>query len=353
VRFCRSVLALSLVLACGPGKPSAFALSYAAAERAESAGRYEEAAQAYAAAAADPNAPPREQDHARLSSALVTAKAGDRAGAATQLRALAAGNSEVAGPAEFHLAVLLLESGDPTGWDALDHFLHAYPNTGLGLVAFRRRLRHEDEGGPAQALAWLRAMAPGVAGSDLEEYVAYFTAERLADTGQTAEALAAFQDVATRFPYPKAHFDDALYRASELAEAQGKPQDAVALLERMLAAREISSLPGTYNRPRFPDGTFRIAVLWRDKLGNPAKARDAFLRFVDDYPDSTKVDDALWEATKLAENDDARCALLARLLRSAPDSRYVPCVVERCKDLKRPAESHAPKDCHGYLEKRD
>lgn len=346
----RSVVALCLLFACGPGKPSAYALSYAAAERAESAGRYEEAARAYAAAATDVTAPLREQDHARLLSALLTAKASDRAGAATQLQALVAGKGEYAGPAGYHLAVLLLESGDPSGWDALERFMRAYPNTGLALVAFRRRLRHEDEGGPARTLAYLRALAPAVQGSDLEEFVAYFTAERLADSGKTAEALAALETVATRYPYPKAHFDDALYRASELAEAEGHPDEAVALLERMLAARETSSPPGTYNRPRFPDGAYRIAVLWRDKLGNPGKARDAFLRFVDDYPDSTKVDDALWEAAKLAGTDDARCALLARLVRAAPDSRYVPCAVARCKDLTRPTESRAPKDCHGYLE---
>lgn len=347
----RGVLAFVLLLACGNGKPSVFATSYAAAERAESAGRYEEAARAYAAAAADVDAPPREQDHARLLSALLTAKAGDRAGAATLLRALAAGKSEYAGPAEYHGAVLLLESGDPSGWDALDRFLRTYPNTGLALVAFRRRLRHEDEGGPPQALAYLRALAPGVAGSELEEYVGYFVAERLADAGQTAEALAAFEALATRFPYPKAHFDDALYRASELAEALGKPEDAVALLVRMLAEREASSLPGTYNRPRFPDGAFRIAVLWRDKLGNAEKAREAFLRFTDDYPDSIKVDDALWEAAKLTENEGARCAILARLVRSSPDSRYVPCVVARCKEVTRPGTSRAPNECHGYLEK--
>ena len=349
----RGVLAFALLLACGSGKPSVFATSYAAAERAESAGRYEEAAQAYAAAAADVDAPPREQDHARLLSALLTAKAGDRAGAATLLRVLAAGKSEYAAPAEYHLAILLLDSGDPSGWNALDGFLRAYPNTGLALVAFRRRLRHEDEGGPLQALAYLRALAPAVAGSELEEYVAYFVAERLADAGQTAEALAAFEAVATRFPYPKAHFDDSLYRASELSEALGKPAEAVALLERMLAERETSSLPGTYNRPRFPDGAFRIAVLWRDKLGNAEKAREAFLRFTDDYPDSIKVDDALWEAAKLSENEGARCTLLARLVRSAPDSRYVPCAVTRCKDVTRPSGSQAPKDCHAYLEKRD
>ena len=347
----RGVLALSLLLACGPAKPSAFALSYAAAERAESAGRYEEAAQAYAAAAADVSAPVREQDHVRLLAALVTAKSGDRAGAATLLRALATGKGEYAGPAEYHLAVLLLEGGAPEGWDALDRFMRGHPNTGLGLVAFRRRLRHEDEGGPAQALAYLRATAPGVVGSELEEYVAYFIAERLADAGQPADALTAFEDVATRFPYPKAHFDDALYRASELAEAQGKPADAVALLVRMLASRETSGPPGTYNRPRFPDGAFRIAVLWRDKLGDADKARAAFLQFTNDYPESTKVDDALWEAAKLTP-EEGRCAVLGKLLRASPDSRYVPCVVTRCKDLTRPAESRAPKDCHGYLEHR-
>lgn len=347
----RGVLTLALLLACGPGKPSVFAASYAAAERAESAGRYEEAAQAYAAAAADVGAPPREQDHARLLSALVSAKAGDRAGAATLLRALAAGKGEYAGPAEYHLAVLSIDSGDPSGWEALDRFLHGYPNTGLALVAFRRRLRHEDEGGPPQALVYLRALEPTVVGSELEEYVAYFIAERLADAGQTPEALAAFEAVATRFPYPKAHFDDALYRASELAEALGKPEDAIALLVRMLAERESSSLPGTYNRPRFPDGAFRIAVLWRDKLHDSEKAREAFLRFTDDYPDSIKVDDALWEAAKLTEHDAARCALLAKLVRAAPDSRYVPCAITRCKDLTRPASSRAPNECHGYLEK--
>jgi hypothetical protein len=43
------------------------------------------------------------------------------------------------------------------------------------------------------------------------------------------------------------------------------------------------------------------------------------------------------------------CDRLSTLASDFPDSRYVPCAMERCPGIKRPSKSKAPATCHGYL----
>lgn len=341
----------AIVVACAARAPSAYALAFAEAERAQNAGRYGEAADAFARAAGDPTQSQRDRDHASLLAAQMRARAGDRAGARAILETLAKSPTTYGGDAQFALAVLLVESGDPSGWPALDAYARAFPNVGSAIVAMRRRARHEDESGPAAALAYLDGLAPAVKGTELEEFVLYERAERLARLARNEEALAAFLDLATRFPYPGPHFDDALYRASELDEQLGRYDDALRELRRMLAEREPSDKPGTYERPRFHEAGFRIAVLLRDRIGDKKAARAAFLDFASDFENAQTRDDALWQAARLSESDADRCKTLGELLSVRPDSRYVPCAIARCPSLTRPEKSLAPPTCHAYLER--
>src|SRR5205823_37084 len=81
-----------LLAACG-GAVSPYASKFAGAERAQSAGRYAEAAAQYDAAAGE-EAKPREKEHAAYLGALMHVRAGDVAGGAKILAALGAGNGE-------------------------------------------------------------------------------------------------------------------------------------------------------------------------------------------------------------------------------------------------------------------
>jgi tetratricopeptide (TPR) repeat protein len=179
--------------------------------------------------------------------------------------------------------------------------------------------------------------------------VAFEIGESLAKQNKLDEARAQFIAVATKFPYPGEYFDDALWRASEIDEKLGHIPDAIADLEKMLAVVEYSTLPGTYIRPRFPDAQWRIAELYRDKVSDKTKAIAAFARYIDMFSNSLRRDEALWQEAKLTDDAGASCDLLAKLVKTSPDSRYVPCALSRCAKIQKPKDSHAPKTCHAYI----
>ena len=337
----------SAILACGGAAPTAYARHFAAGERAETAGRHAEAASAFDAASRD-RASPRERAHAAFLAALEQIRSGDVSGGAARLEAIGKTHGEHAAEARWQLVSLDLATKNPTATKELDDLLRAFPNEGVAYPALHARLRiARDSGGEAEALAVLRALEPAVAGTDSAPRVANEIAESLAKLRKTAEARDAFVEVARKFPYPGEYFDDALYRASELDQELGKNEDAVADLDRMLSVMESSTLPGTYIRPRFPDAAWRIAVLERDALHDDAKAIAAFERYVDLFPNDIRRAEALWNAGKL--RGDHACDDWSRIVSIAPDSRYVPCVAERCKDVSIPKKSDAPKTCHAYI----
>ncbi len=334
--------------------PSSYAVHFAAGERAETAGRHDEAARAFEAASRDP-ASAREKDHAAFLSALEMVRAGDVAGGAKKLDALARARGEHAAQARYELITLDLKTNPSDAQKELDDFVRTFPNDGLAYPALEARLRlARDAGGEVEVLAVLHALEPAIAKTESAARVAYEIAESLSKLGRLDEARAAFASVATNFPYPGEYFDDALYRASEIDETEGRFADAVADLEQMLSVLETSVWPGSYVRPRFPDAAWRIAILYRDKIGDQAKALGAFERYESTFPNATRRDEAMWQEAKIigASGDaSAACSRLAKLVRSEPDSRYVPCVTLRCANIERPKESHAPKRCHKYLER--
>jgi tetratricopeptide (TPR) repeat protein len=339
--------AVLLLLGACAGAPSAYVRHFAAGERAETAGRHGEAASAFDAASRD-QASPRERAHAAFLAALEQIRSGDVSGGAKRLEAIGKTHGEHAAEARWQLVMLDLATKNPAAVQELDDFLRTFPNEGVAYPALHARLRlARDAGGEAAALAVLRALEPAVAGTDSAPRVANEIAESLAKLGKLAEARDAFVALARKFPYPGEYFDDALYRASELDEQLGKNDEAVADLERMLAAMESSILPGTYIRPRFPDAAWRIAVLDRDKLHDDAKAIAAFERYVDLFPNDVRRAEALWNAGKLRGEAHA-CDDWSRIVSIDRDSRYVPCVAERCK-IDIPKKSQAPKTCHAYI----
>jgi hypothetical protein len=168
--------------------------------------------------------------------------------------------------------------------------------------------------------------------------------------GESTRAREAYLRVADRFPYPHgAYWDDALFHASECELRLGNAAGAIALLERMLAAREASHLSGSYERPRFADAAYRVAELYRDREHDSAAARRAFRGVFVDYPFSTLRDDALWQEALLARaaSEGAACAPLGLLVAQLPDSRYAPCAHEICRTLA-PIAGRA---CAPYIER--
>jgi hypothetical protein len=96
----------------------------------------------------------------------------------------------------------------------------------------------------------------------------------------------------------------------------------------------------------------RIGALYRDRLHDRPKAREAFHRLYAEFEHSTARDDALWLEASLWRDDGnahASCDRLALLVREFPDSRYVPCATKELCGIVRPEKSRAPKECHPYI----
>lgn len=344
-------LALGLLaLACsGPHLPAAYVRDRDDAERAYGEGRFDDAAKLWLAAAKAAQAP-RDRNEARYRAATSYERGGKVTEARTLYTELAAGNSERAPRSAFALADLQLAAGDTQGgYAALEAAVRKYPTSGVANLALRRYFAELAEtGGNEAVLAYIAQVEPGLDHSALAEQLLYERAQRLNAAEKIAEARDAYVVVADRFPYPYgAYWDDALFHAAECEQKLGNSARAVALLERMLAAREESHLSGSYERPRFAEAAYRVAELYRDALNDPAAARRAFRNVYVAFPTSTLRDDALWQEALLARRASSAeaCAPLSLLVRDIPDSRYVPCAARICPSLRLAQ----PRECRDYI----
>jgi tetratricopeptide (TPR) repeat protein len=350
-----ALAALSLLAGCGgPSRGDAYLRSLAEARRDHHDGRFALAADKYDEAAKSAKLP-RDAVFARYEAALARARAGDVARGAAELRAIATAKPPTAYSAQaaFKAAEMARESDQAAGIRELEAIVVEFPESGVAQVALGIVIRRDDESSPDVALAHLERLAPGVKGTKVEEKVLYERAKHLDALGRTELARDAFLEVASKWPYPFGAFnDDALFRAGEMEERLGRPKEAIALYERLLGQREVSSFMGTYERPRYLPAILRIAQLYEEKLNDRAKARTTLHRLYTEHTTSTMRDDALWREAELWRKDgdtDAACDRLATLASDFPDSRYVPCTSLRCPGVKRPPKSKAPATCHDYL----
>lgn len=356
-------LLLALLSSCAPNRGAGYERAMGEARDAYHAGRFDAAAERFDAAAKSAKIP-RDAAFARYEAALARARAGDVARARAELRAIADAKppNDYSAEAAFKAAELVAKADPAAGAAELEAMALRFPSAGVARVALARVLRWIEEekapGGAASdgakaSLARLDELLPRVTGTPLEEEARYQRAKRLAIVGRREEARDAFVAVADQYPYPSgAYFDDSLYRASEIEEELGRPREAIALLERLLSFRESSATIGSYERPRYVPAVLRIATIYEDKLHDRKMARETLHRLYSDFKTSTMRDDALWREADLFRKDgdnDSACGRLGTLTRDFPDSRYVPCAIERCPAIQRPSKSKAPKECHPYL----
>jgi len=351
----RRAFALALgfaLLACGgPQLPASYVHARDAAEHAYGEGHFEAAAKLWLDAAKAAQEP-RDRNEARYRAAASYERARKLEPARALYTQLAAGNSERAPRSAFALADLQLEAGDEAGgYAALEAAVRKYPTSGVASLALRRYFAElADHGGDEAVLAYIARVEPALDQGELAEQLLYERAQRLNAQGKNAEARDAYLVVADRFPYPHgAYWDDALFHASECEQRLGHSARAVALLERMLAAREESHLSGSYDRPRFAEAAYRVGELYRDELKDFPAARLAFHSVYVSFPTSTLRDDALWQEALIARRASASdaCAPLALLVRDLPESRYAPCAQEICPS----ARLTPPRPCRDYIQR--
>ncbi|HEY0465380.1 MAG TPA: hypothetical protein VGC79_14295 [Polyangiaceae bacterium] len=347
----RALLLAAFLVACAPTLPAAYVKARDAAEIAYGKGQFEQAAKDWLSAAGSAESA-RDRSEARYRAAASYERAGRIADARKWYGVLASGTSERAPRATFALADLRIASGDAAGGLAeLEAAIRKYPSSAIAGLALRRYFSAlAEQGGDQAVLAYIQRIEPTLDHSDLAEQLLYERARRLEALGETAGARDAYVVVADRFPYPYgAYWDDALLRAADCEIRLAKPEGALALLERMLRARESSHLSGSYERPHFADAAYRVAELYRDARHDPDSARRAFRGVFVAYPTSTLRDDALWQEALLARHitEQAACEPLLLLVKQLPDSRYAPCAHEMCTKIAPVAR----RECAAYIER--
>jgi tetratricopeptide (TPR) repeat protein len=343
--------------ACAHQGPAPYQLAMAQASRDESAGRLAEAVRGYDRAAGLASRAP-DRDQARWNAADVAAHEHDIADAAARFDAIASSAGEHQAEAAYRAALLRVEHGNAEeGWRQLERVTRRFPSSGIAHVAVRKLVAHADDLGPAAGAEELAALGRDLASTELAQLVAFLTAEHVEASGQAALARDSFLNVADRWPYPfGSFFDEALWRASLLDERLGRSEAAIADLERLVSVRETTSIMGSYERLRYVPAVLRIGELYRDRLHDRPKARAAFHRLYTEFDRSTKRAKALWLEAALWWDDGDRakaCSTLATMVREFPDSRYVPCAVVRCPELRRPEKSGAPLRCPAYIEEEE
>ncbi|MGO9835135.1 MAG: tetratricopeptide repeat protein [Polyangiaceae bacterium] len=353
VRLRLPVVALCLE-GCAPSRGAAYEASFAKAQRAEGAGRFAEATASYDAAASSARRK-RDRDQARWDAAEMEVRAANIADALSRLDAIATDpTSEHQAEAAYHSARLRIEHGkEDVGWRSMEQVPRRFSSHGVAYVAIRHLVAHADERGLREGVAEIHSLDHDLETTELAQLLAFLEAEHVEGLGDDAGARDAYLRIADRWPYPfGGFFDDALWRASALDEKLGRYSQAVDDLERMVKERETTTIVGTYERPQYVPAMLRIGQLYRDRLHDHVRARAAFHRLYTDFANSDKRDDALWLEASLCRTDGdtvVACQRLATLVHDFPDSRFVPCAVDDCVGLERPAKSTAPRECHPYI----
>jgi tetratricopeptide (TPR) repeat protein len=346
--------ALSLALAvagCAPTYAAGYEDALAAGLRAQNAGRWDEA-QASFAKAADLGDRYKDRDEARLlqAEAFERLERWDEAESTYRRIEREAGGRYQGVRAAFALGRLVRERrGFEVGSLETLAAVRKYPSSGLVRHAVKRLLDEvESEKGPEAAMAWLEPVRARLHGTEAEEAIEYEHGKLLARCGRKEEAIASLLAQARKFAYPAGSLtDDAYYVASLFLEDVGRPKEAISVLEEMMAPSEAAYAGASYERPRWPEGAYRIAVLYRDALKDRAKARVEFRRAYDAHRSSRLADDALWQLALLEKEDgdqDAACRSAKTLKEDEPDSRYL-----RCLSLVCSAMPAADKPCPDYV----
>ena len=348
-----AVLAMMLAIgasACADGRSTAYLNAFGAAERAQTAGRYDDAAARYMAASEAANWP-RDKEYSRYLAGLMKIEAKDLSGGIEILTPIAKANTAYSAMAAYKLADLEVTHGDPArGYEMIAQIPMSFPDHGMGRVAVTRTVRHLHETQNAEAsLTWLDSIKDKLGNSGAAETVYYERGKLLSELGRTKEARDSFVHIADVWKYPRGAFlDDALYLASFEDEKLGNADAAIEDLKRLLADREVAWLYGSAQRPKYSMALYRIAVLYDDKKKDRAHAREALEELYKEHTTSTLRDDALYYEAKLweADGDHGRaCDTLKTLVEKLEDSKFVPCAEAKC-GLRRAQKSKAPKDCH-------
>jgi len=337
----RSLVVLVALGCSAPATPRAVAT----AEALDHAGRDDEAAHAYAEAAATHCGHDARWCAGALAgqaSALVRlGRPAEAAATYERIPSEAPGQPEPAASALVAAGGLRLELGEEVRayqlfWRALVEF----PDETAAEDALRHVVRDGRRRNPRQLHDVLRDLHARLGGTAVGDNLLFAMADLSEkDLADPLGAVDACDRLAALYPGSPLR-DDALWIAARLLRGRGDAEGALRRLRALLATRETAWIVGSYHSVHLDDAQLEAGVLLRDELGRPREAVAEFERVGVDYPESTLRDDAIMElaATHAVLGDRARaCAALGELARRFPDSKH---------GLERAPSLRAKLDCH-------
>lgn len=330
----RPELALALVVAllagtaaCVAPPPTArYRDAYDAAARLEREGHPAKAAAAYGVAA-DRASRPRYRWQAAYRQARELEKAGRRAEALALYLAIADEDpaGEMAPRCVYYAARMAHEDGESElALERLRRVVETYPDSGLAPQAVRRAVQWLERLGESErALALLVELEERLRGTDVGDNLLYHQALLHERAGRWEPALELFERMAELYPYPNSSlFDDAMWRAGNLALERGQPERALGYLRSLTSRREDSLGTGSYYTEWTDDAQLLIGRILLEQLGDRRGAAHAFEELAT-FPDSVLADDGLYWAARVygMEGDrDRACRALERMLEQFPYS---------------------------------
>lgn len=221
---------------------------------------------------------------------------------------------------------LQLRAGDTVAaWTSLWRVVTDWPDEPPAGDALRRLLE-DGRGRDARALAdQMTKVLGAIPRTGVADNLLWSLADLSEHELANPEAARALYD---RIPveYPKSGLrDDARWNAARISRALGDPRGAAERLRGLLATREVAFGTGSYFSIWLDDAQLELGRVLRDDLHDLPGAIAAFERLPEDYPASILKDDALFELAvteKAAGRQDKACAVIARLVKQAPDSKY-------------------------------
>ena len=212
-------------------------------------------------------------------------------------------------------ADLYMKAGDPVRAHELHYrVILLYPDSAAADDALRVLVRDGRKRDRERLLAILLELEPQVPASTVGDNILFEAALLHEDAGRIDQAIELYD----RLPvdYPRSGLRDDCWRAAaRLLRQTGRPREAITRLEAFLATRATARMIGSYNSPYLPDAAIDAGRIALEDMKEPGTALGFFRRAYDDYPNSTRRDDAaVWIAVALAARGDgpAACSQLAR-----------------------------------------
>jgi tetratricopeptide (TPR) repeat protein len=215
------------------------------------------------------------------------------------------------------------------------HLVETYPRQPAAMRSMQL-LRHfaERSGGPAErdALNWLLRVYPTLASTPIGDDLVYHGIEilyrwwRHSGSEVLARQVEGLIGRLESRHYVSGHWDDAVWLLSRLYHRQGRFEEEIRALGRILRTREEPFFVGHYDTTYHWVGQLRIARIHMMDLGAPAVAAEMYAWFVSTFPYSRWRDDArFWQGCawlRAGEPESAESAF-ASIAEIYPDSKYL------------------------------